>query len=237
MAKGQVETSDRFSVGFEIPRDLLGAVLADLARMGITQVSYELITDVHSYKKKRTFDVRAEDFAMEWIESNPTFRAKDAVAHFVENGRTNASAYTALRVLVEKKVLRSLGDGNYQRTDVRATESPVTKIGNPRQRSAGERNRRPYKVPNVDFMFKIIGKKKQFKTTDMQKAFKADRRNWKSVSPLIVRLVGDKLLKKIEPGIYAPLKRKPKPSKGKARMAPVKANGAAHPAAESTING
>jgi hypothetical protein len=107
-----------------VAAEQLGELVAVVTKMGFTQTRHELVTDVISFKTNRQHDVKAEDFLLAWIEEHPTFRARDPVKYFEENGRTAGSCYTAIKILAEKKALKKLGDGNYARAGIKAIAAP-----------------------------------------------------------------------------------------------------------------
>src|SRR4051812_13278788 len=118
--KQQEEHRDRFRIMCEAKDVEMGPIIAQLSRMGLTNVHFELITDVPMFNKKIQHEVKAEDFLRAWIENHPTFATKEAIGAFREAGRTDGSGHTALRMLVEKKVLKKLAGPNYSRSDVKA---------------------------------------------------------------------------------------------------------------------
>lgn len=127
-AAKEIVQRDRFVIratGIEATVDegLAGKMLSALTRWGINDATYEVVTDVHTFAQKKVYEVKAEDFMRAWMQDHPTFGAIEAVKHFREDGRTDGSAYTSLRTLVEKRELRKTSPGHYQRADVKAIEA------------------------------------------------------------------------------------------------------------------
>jgi hypothetical protein len=113
----------RFRISCEVGVADLGPAMVDLAQIkGLTVTGNELITDVRTYNKRP--EIASQDLLAEWIKDHPTFKAREACQYFEDNGRTKGSAYPAMGVLVDKGVLKKLGDGNYARTDVKHIEAP-----------------------------------------------------------------------------------------------------------------
>src|SRR5882724_5600604 len=65
MAKTPVATVERFRIHAETSMEQMGHVLAELTRMGLQNVGYELITDIVTFKNngpRQTFDSTGPDF-------------------------------------------------------------------------------------------------------------------------------------------------------------------------------
>lgn len=116
---------ERFRISIDdVDPALVGPMVAAATKLGCEKVRFELIEDVRSFAKKVNHEVKAEDFIKEWLPEHPTFQAIEAVRHFEANGRSKGSAYPALAILVEKKILKKLGPGNYARVDVKHIAGP-----------------------------------------------------------------------------------------------------------------
>lgn len=205
MAKQPV-TRDRYRLHAETSMEEFGSVLAELTKMGLQNIGYELITDVRSFTTnppRTAHDVKAEDFILSYIDQNPTFVIKDLIKKFRDDGRTDGAGYTGVRILVEKGVLKKLGPGNYQHTNVKSLPAPKpsakTKPPTPKtKRGQGRR----YEIGNREFLFSILGDRKKFKTSDFNDAFEKDGRPTKSISSVIAQLTSDKVFKKLGEGAY-----------------------------------
>jgi hypothetical protein len=195
----QPEITELCRIHADTTLDQMGHVLAALARMGLANVGYELVTEVATFKKKQTHEIKAEDFAAAWIKDHPTFKATELVNHFDASGRTSGAAYTALRKLVDRRTLKQLGSGNYQHADIKAIEGPK-KHG----ADAGLTNR--------DFIWKVIGRRKSFMASELTQAFKEAGRQPSSMTSVLAKLVGSKELKLLGGGQYAVLGRKSEPT-------------------------
>src|SRR5436305_1536396 len=95
----------------------MGAVVAQLTRMDVQNVGFELVTELRTFNKNTSHEVKSEDLLKTWIEEHPTFKTKEAVKYFVEQGRTAGSAYQCLKRLSEQKIVRKLGAASYARAD------------------------------------------------------------------------------------------------------------------------
>jgi hypothetical protein len=184
----------------------MGALLAQLTRMGLENIGYELITDVKTFNKngpRKVFDTTGDEFALEWVKQHPSFQIIDLVNHFREQGRNGASAYPAVRKLVESKLLRKIGSGNYQHANVKAL-APPEKTETTKQRPANPVAR--FEVKNWDVILKLIKNKTKFKIADLTNAFVEQGRNPKSVSPITTNMAKQKLIRIIAPGEYEVIK-------------------------------
>ncbi|MCP1761911.1 hypothetical protein [Bradyrhizobium japonicum] len=125
MAK-QEPLPDRFRITCETSESEMGVLIAQLTRMGFTNISFELITDVPAFRRNAARDGQqsASEFALAWISENLTFNARDLVKHFKADGRNSSACYYAVKKLVEVGTIIDLGNRNYQRADVKAIEAP-----------------------------------------------------------------------------------------------------------------
>jgi hypothetical protein len=189
--------------------DQMGHVFAALSRLGLTNIGYELITEVSTFKQKQSHDVKAEDFAKEWLKEHPTFKVGELVKHFEANGRTAGAAYTAVRNLVEKNDLKKLDPGNYQRHDVKAIAAPEK----PGTGTHPKTNR--FLISGKDAIWRHIKNRKQFKTTELAVLFRAQGRAPHSASPIVHELLKEGRVKRITDGEYAVLRKAVSPAKKK----------------------
>lgn len=240
MAKKEPETIDHFKVSCKVAKEKLGDVLAMFTRMGLEHVEYEMITDVLNFKQRQTYDVDGVTALREWIKDHPTFKRSEAVAHFAPLGRSQHSVSNAVHRLAKLKELISLGNGNYQRADIKAIAGPKAKVKNSEPRF-GKKTGKPlrdtskrYDIPNRDFILRLLGKRKSMTLAQMIEAFEKDDRAPQSVSPVLDKLMSLHKVRRIAQGEYA-IVRRPKPH----TIAPKKLNGAATPEvhAEAPANG
>jgi hypothetical protein len=105
----------------------LGPLMAALSKLGVNDVSFDLVTDIKTFNKRATPEVNGADFLIEWIKEHPTFKASEAGRAFEDDGRSKTSVYASLKVLVDRGVLKSLGEGKYSRADVKAIGAPKGK--------------------------------------------------------------------------------------------------------------
>jgi hypothetical protein len=236
MAKKDPETVDRFRVSCEVPKDQLGHIVAEMTKMGLEHVNYELITDVLNYKKPKKFDTNGTDHLRAWIKDHPTFNRQEVIAHFIETGRSEDSGSNAVYILAREKAIKKLGDGNYQRADIKAIAGPkkaktakVVKVIAPKKRGS-QPGRKPnvtriYAISNNDLLLTKFRERKKFTVREAEDYFEANKRPRKSVWPILHNLTNLHKLKRLTQGEYAVVKMKLKP-----RVHTPKLNGAAAPA-------
>src|SRR5437879_2452520 len=99
MAKNQPAQIERFRISSEIESANLGPVVAQLTKLGLLNIHFELITDVATFRQKTNHAVKSVAFLAEWVKDHPTFKALEARDHFLANGRTRGSAYPAITAL------------------------------------------------------------------------------------------------------------------------------------------
>jgi hypothetical protein len=192
-------TVERFVIHAETSKDDMGHVVAELIKRGLTNVGYELITDVVTFRKngaRKAHDVTGNDFARAFLKENASFAAIQIVKHFQANDRTDGMAYKAIRELVKEGALKKLGPGNYQRAGVKALPAPKGK------RPATHTGPRQ-EIGNKDVILKRIKGRRRFTLRELREHFANIKRNPHSVSPIISKLFHAKLVTQIEDGVYA----------------------------------
>ncbi|WP_166304385.1 hypothetical protein [Bradyrhizobium sp. 2S1] len=213
----------------------MGPIIAQLSRMGLTNIGFELITDVPAFKRNERHEVSAEDFALAFVNEHLTFSGRDLSAHFKAAGRTASSSYYAVRKLIGAGEIVDLGDRNYQRADVRAIEPPKTE-------TAPKKFDTPASAEILKFARKHGGK---FNTEQLVALFAEQGRARGTVYGSVNKMLTEKLIKRVGAsgsGDYmllakAKAKSNPKKPATKAAAAPAaKLNGANHETAE-TVNG
>lgn len=123
---------DRFRIMCEADASDMGVLLAHMTRMGITNIGFELVTEVRRFASNsapKRFAVTSEQAIRAYIANNPTFAVADLVQSFRSEGRTSGAAYATVHKLVRDGVLVKLGGGNYQRSDVKALAPPKAEKG------------------------------------------------------------------------------------------------------------
>jgi hypothetical protein len=206
----EIPTVERFRVFLEVPVEHLGPAMSQLAKMEhVVVTGQELVTEMLRYKGRVQHETSTEQWFVEWIKDHPTFKIKEVVKAGKELGRTPASVYTAARTLVEKDVLKKLGDGAYSRADVKAIEGPTKK------------KRKPVKAKTYDktgdaiilaYASKNHGK---FNVTKLKELFDKEGRPTGSVYPSVDKIIKRGLAKRVGEsgsGQYE-LVRKSKPNK------------------------
>jgi hypothetical protein len=185
--------TERFKIACEVEAAHLGTTVAQLTKLGLTNIHFELIEDIRSFAKKALYDVSSEDLLLEWIKDHPTFKAREACKYLETHGRHNTGAYPALGRLVKKKHLKKLDLGNYARTDVKHIEGPKKKPSAPRSQQINHR----------EFVL-LIGRQGhgRFSAAKVRERFIKDGRNHNSVATAIADLVKKKLVKRVSGGEY-----------------------------------
>jgi hypothetical protein len=188
MAKTPI-TRDRFKIVCEVEAADMGPIIAQLTRMGMANVGFELITDVVTFNKngpRVVHELKAEDFLTPWVAEHPTFRAAEAVQHFEANNRNAGACYSALKKMVEDGALKKLGPGNYQRADVKALAAP-----------------RHSDVTGEEIILAFAKKHHgRFNTKQIKELFTQEGRAVNSVYSTCDALLKDKMIKRIGAGEY-----------------------------------
>lgn len=207
-----------FEGHYRMPVLTAGPIMAQMTKIEGLEVSApKLVTEVNAFTKNERSNhaIKAEDFLIDWLAANPTFRANEAVKAFRVDGRTDGSAYTALRILVEKKLLRKLGEGRY--TTLAAKHQP--------KKEKGKQVQVRREVDHRTFVLRVASRNHgRFNTSWMKAQFTKDGRTPGNVSPTVAVLMKRKLIKRVGDSEYV-LLQKAAPKKSE----PVKkANGKAH---------
>jgi hypothetical protein len=214
MAK-QPETQDRYRIQADnIPLEGLGPVLAALVRLGIINVTYELVTDILAYKAApRVFDVEAIDAARTFIKQHHTFKARELTRVFEQEGRSAANGFSVMKRLVELGELRKLGGGHYQSTDIKALAPPAAEA-EPESAPAARNSKagvapKRYPVSSIIVVMNAIAKRKQVTRAEITEIMLENGRPKKSVDGVIGKLKEGGKLKNISEGLYEVNKTKP----------------------------
>jgi hypothetical protein len=225
---------DRFRITCETSEAEVGPLIAQLTRMGYLNVSFELITDVPTYKQRRSRDASAEAFALAFVDEHPTFALKELTAYFKADNRSAAACYYAVKKLVDAGTLTALADRNYQRADVRAIEPPATVT-------------KHFAKTGADEILKFSRKHgSRFNTEQLIAHFTTQGRARNSVYASCNALLKQKAIKRVGPagsGEYvlrtkaAPKLAAPKKPKPTPKAAPHLNGGSEHPAIEGALNG
>lgn len=214
---------ERFKLSCEVDAAQLGPTLAIFTKMGLTNLDFELITDVRTFNKVARPEIRSQDLLAEWVKDHPTFKATEVVKMFDADGRSKGAVYPAIAALVEKGILKKLSPGNYTRADVKQIAA----------KSSASTNK--YAISNGDFILRAARRAHgRINTTSLRKLFEADGRMSSSISPTLNTLVTSKVIKRVGEGEYElRTKATPKPKTPTSPTQPV-ANGHA---VEASING
>jgi hypothetical protein len=233
------ETIERFKITAEVEAISLGPTVAALARLGLTNIGYELVTEIRTFNKKTQHETKAEDHLRAWIVDRPSFSASDVVKAFLQDGRTAGAAYSAMRRLVEQAVLTKTGPGSYARSDVKQLAAPAKKAAPKKQavEPPAEKPRKEYDIPAHQFILRFARRNHgKFSSASVKRALVADGRPATTAGPTINKLLNDKLITRISEGQYetVPVNKLPKPPKPPAKTTPA-VNG--HDVTEGTANG
>lgn len=232
--KDEAPPTDRFRIICEAEAADMGPIIAQLSRMGLTNIGFELITDVPAFKRNERRDVSAEDFAQAYVDEHPTFDGRDLSAHFKMDGRTASSSYYAIKKLIDAGAIIDLGDRNYQRADVKAIELPKTEAA-----TQPKKFETPASAEILKFARKHGGK---LNTEQIVALFAEQGRARGTVYGSVNKLLGEKLIKRVgasgsgEYMLLARAKAKPKKKAAKAAAPAAKLNQANHESAEA-VNG
>lgn len=176
----------------EVESEALGPLLAQLARMGLQNIGYELVTDVVTFRKnKAAHDTSATDEARAWFADRPAFAVSDLIGHFKATGRTPGSAAAAVQRLTTSGELIRMEKGHYRRVD----KAPAPPPGEGKQHTRVDGPRVVKDIPNYDFIVGALKHRKRITSAELTKLFVDDGRNPKSISPILFRLRLEKVLK------------------------------------------
>jgi hypothetical protein len=195
--------------------DRLGALLEILAVAGYADIATNMVTTQLTFGQRTVHEVKSEDFLLEWMKDHPTFEARELIKHFRDNRRTDGAGYTAVRVLVEKGLLKKLGPGRYSRADIKAISPPKhLKASSPKHHKA-KLQRDFFEVTHREFILRIARQNHgRFNVANMKERFKKDGRKPSSISGALGILVIKKKIKSMGDGEYVLLAKggtKPKP--------------------------
>lgn len=199
MAKTPTTTVERYMIHVEASKDDMGHVVAEAIKRGLTNIGYELITDVETFRKNGTRKPRGvtgNEFARAFLKDNASFAAIQLVNHFKANDLTDGMAYKAMHDLVKSGELKKLGPGNYQRAGVKALPAPKGK------RPATHVGPR-HEIGNKEVILKRIKGRARFTLAELRGYFSNTGRNPKSISPIVSKLFQAKLVTQLESGVYA----------------------------------
>jgi hypothetical protein len=207
MAK-QIEERDRFRISAEVESAALGPLFAQLARMGLQDLRYELITDVMRFKTRVSGGPGAPAVLRAWLPEHPTFTKAEAVAHAVGNGCTAGAVMAALVHLVNKGEIIRTEPGHYRRVDA-ALPPPnpaLDLLPRLRERKRIDGPRIIKEVSTWNFIAKAMKGKNRITSTQLSELFVKDGRNPKSISPVTFAMAREGFIKKIGDGEYQILK-------------------------------
>jgi hypothetical protein len=217
-----------FEISCEVEVHNLGPAMVALAHIeGLTVTGSKLVTTVKSFKQnspKTDHHIKAEDYLTTWMADHPTFRAREAVKHFKADGRTSGACYTALRVMSSDGRLRKLGEGMYQRPDIKA----LAKLPKLRDKKAAK-PKRLHDIGGGDFALRLMSRNHgKMSSSTMKGHFEKDGRSPTGVGPVLSKLLEDKRIKRVGEGLYelTPKKTdKPKRLNGGEAVVEASANG------------
>jgi hypothetical protein len=128
------ETRDRFRIHGDCSIELLGPVLRELDKLGLTNIGHELVTDVLVYKQRAPrvpaavvaakpakkiskgngaalHEVTNKDFALQYFQGREQVTAQEMAEAFRKDGRNAGSSGAILTVLGQRKYCKSMGGG------------------------------------------------------------------------------------------------------------------------------
>lgn len=221
MAK-QPETQDRIVIVAEAPSfELAGAGMAALIKLGFENVRPQLITDILRYKNRTVHEISAAEFATQYVKTHARFTPADLIAHFREAGREAGAGYYAIKKLTSANVIRKNGD-DYVRVEALPAPDKNAMAKLPKMRAE---KRKQFDIPNKVLIARAIKGRKHITVRELRDLFVAEKRNEKSISPILTAMVTAKKLKHVGDGKYdvvsKPAKPLPKTKKKSAAPAPV----------------
>jgi hypothetical protein len=210
-----------------VPKELVGSLMAACNRLGISEITFDLVTEQHTYKQKQRHETSSATALASWVKEHPTFKAIEAVKYLESQGRTRGSTYPALGELVAAGVLKKLGDGNYARADVKQLAAPK-KTAKPAKKKQDRRE-----ISHGDFVLRTASRNHgRFSRQTMITHFEKDGRDPTSIGWTLNDLIAKKLLKRVNEGEYILLRgnttaKKPTAKKPTTKKPPPQINGAA----------
>jgi hypothetical protein len=194
MPKQDPTVIETFSFTFHsVPKDKVGDLHALGARLGLNDHEVVLVENVHSYAKKNSHEIKSTDFLMTWIVDHPTFKAIEAVEAFRADGRGNGTtAYPALSTLVEQKILKKVGQGEYARADQKALPPPK------KEKKEKKREQHVFGKPGTAVILSYARRNHgRFNNAKLHEVFEKEGRAKNSVSASIAKLLDSKLIKRV----------------------------------------
>lgn len=197
MAK-QPETIDRFRIVAEdVEPEQVGSVLAALARLGVSKVGYEMVTDVRSFANNRQNGAR--DAVLAFAAARETFRVAEVRAHFEAEGRNVATAQTTVSQLAVAGKLQRIEEGRYRLTPLML--SPPVEEQSPNEPKP-KLKRGVFQVSGAEAIWNAFKKRKTIRTKDVAELFASQGRKVKSTSGAISLLSNMKIITKKATGEY-----------------------------------
>lgn len=221
------ETVDRFKLSAHVELPDMGPLLAQLVRMGLTDIHYELVTDVIQFRNNRQrhpasapvepeplmlpkpnkrgghrkdkFAVSGEDVIWRHVKNRTIpFMVKELHTLFKGLGRTPASASPLLHKMTEAGVLKRISKGVYQVDKGRPKRNK-----SPAAAKAHNLNAKHYDVSNRDLVLGYAQDHPTFTAADIIALFKGKGRPKASASATVSVLCGKGTIKKSSEGMLS----------------------------------
>jgi hypothetical protein len=218
------QTSERFMISCEAEHTQLGGIVAQLTKMGLTNIKFELVSDVRSFARNTPpkDGITNIDFLRAWTDTHPTFKAIEAQRYFREAGRP--PVYPSIRYLIDEGVLKKLGPGDYSRTDVKHIAPPKTKT---KVATKAKKHQPSFDLSAEETLLRIGRRNHGRFTSELaKKHFAVLGRAPTGVGPCINKLMKAGLIKRGATGSYSLTAKAMAGPKGKTKT---KANGAMPP--------
>ena len=231
------EVVERFRISCEAEPEQMGGIIAQLTRMGLTNIKFDLIADVRSFSRNAPpkDGISNTDYLRAWIDTHPTFKAIEAQNYFRNDNRP--AVYPTLRALVDEGVLKKLGPGDYSRADVKHIAGPKKAKASPAKAAAKAKVKKKqpsFEVNAEEALLRIARRNHGRFTSELaKKHFAVQGRSPAGVGPTISRLLKDKMIRRTDTGSYE-LTAKGNDG-GKAKVPTKKPNGAAPHAPEQVV--
>jgi hypothetical protein len=176
----------------KVSKAQLGPVMAELARLGLDDVGFDLTTDIRAYSKRANHDIKGDAMLREFVADNPTFTAQQATAHFKANGRDAGAVYYAIKKLIDAGEIRRIGEGNYSQKGVKAL-APPKKV--------------KHDLVHTAFIMRFAARRHgKIARLDLLEAFRDDGRNPSAISASLKSLMRMGQVKRVGEGVYEVIK-------------------------------
>lgn len=195
----------------------MGPLIALLTKMGLQNISYELITDVMTFKdrprkpKSDVATISPTDALVAYATKHPAFKIADAIKKLEDGGVDTRTIFQVAGALVRKKLLKKVMAGSYQFIG----RASIAKSG-PTKTKRGRASR--LGISNKEFLWTEFKDRNPFSAAEVAEHFKTHDRNVKSASSTLSQLFHGGFLERRDDGLYVPIGDKGPPYKSSAGL-------------------